>query len=566
MTDARNERMEPNPKGVPIAYWVLLSALIVTTAAYTFFSWSRESARHQQQQRAFVGLAAQGVDTYFKTLEKAIAGLGRELRNDGLGAGTIKELKDFKAQFPEFSIVLVIGLDGKILYSSEDSPGGEKAERTLKDDPSFKEFFQRAPSIRGLDISRSLKGPITNLWITPMRYVVRDDEDTPVFFVSGGLAQARAHAFWKDVPLPPGAGMGLLRDDLFLVARFPPIPNGTGEEFGRPNAIAAAEVLQARGFPRDGSFSAFGKVTQSSLQGSFQRLANFPLTLSLVEPADNLTRDWLYSAVPIYVALVTLFAGGLYTLRWQGRHQASLVAERTRRITELETANLRQEALNAELEAFVYTVSHDLRAPIRAINGFTSMLEEEVQTGQGSRAADLVQNIKQNSIRMSALLNDLLDLSRYSIVDVHRDRLDMNAQVGLVLQELGLTGGGVNIVVDDLPSANGDPSFIRQVWSNLISNAVKYSSRSASPEIHVGFAHGQYFVSDNGVGFDMAYSSKLFKLFSRLHGNDDFDGTGIGLAIVKRIVERHGGAVTVQSSVGVGSTFSFSLGSSSVDS
>ena len=199
-------------------------------------------------------------------------------------------------------------------------------------------------------------------------------------------------------------------------------------------------------------------------------------------------------------------------------------------------------------------------------SGFTSMLEEEVQPGQGSRAADLVQNIKQNSIRMSALLNDLLDLSRYSIVDVHRDRLDMNAQVGLVLQELGLTGGGVNIVVDDLPSANGDPSFIRQVWSNLISNAVKYSSRSASPEIHVGFAHGQYFVSDNGVGFDMAYSSKLFKLFSRLHGNDDFDGTGIGLAIVKRIVERHGGAVTVQSSVGVGSTFSFSLGSSSVDS
>jgi signal transduction histidine kinase len=213
----------------------------------------------------------------------------------------------------------------------------------------------------------------------------------------------------------------------------------------------------------------------------------------------------------------------------------------------------------AEIEAFMYSVSHDLRAPIRAIDGYSALLQESPDLPNTGEHVDLIARIRANTARMSALLQDLLDLSMYSTKELLKERIDMRAKVDSVIAELHEEAGAATFDIGDLPACHGDRILVRQVWSNLISNALKYSSKSPAQLIRIGFADGAYFVSDNGTGFDMVYAGKLFKLFSRLHHERDFAGTGIGLAIVKRVVERHGGRIRAEGAVGKGATFRFSL-------
>ena len=555
-------------------YAALSAALFLTAAAFTYFSWTREASRHERQLESVVALSAQGISTYFITLEKLIAELGDQMKAEGLGPGSAARLKAFKARYSEFSIVVAIDLDGKFLYTSEENNKGGARAAGVSNDPSFIEFRKRLSTVRGLEVSRTVHGPLTGQWITPLRYVVRDDHGEPLFILTAGLPQNRAHAFWKDVPLSTGAGIALLRDDAYLVSRFPPLDSKSGKEFTEPHSISAAGVLASRGFPDQGTYTAMGKLSQTETLGAFKRLPSLPLTLIAVEPTANLTRDWLYGAMPIYVMLALLFTGAVFGLRWKDRHEAMVQAERLQQIEKLElgaamltqsnqslqTSNRKKEALNAELEAFVYTVSHDLRAPLRAINGFAELLQAEMAQDIRPTEQTYLSNIKRNSSRMALLLNDLLDLSKYSVVDIHHQMVDMNEMVRDVIQELNIDLTRVDIDTGELPGRSCDPSLIRQVWSNLISNAVKYSARSQTPKVKISFTESRYTVSDNGAGFDMSYRDKLFKLFSRLHSDKDYEGTGVGLAIVKRIVERHDGVVYANSVLGSGSTFGFSLG------
>jgi signal transduction histidine kinase len=213
----------------------------------------------------------------------------------------------------------------------------------------------------------------------------------------------------------------------------------------------------------------------------------------------------------------------------------------------------------AELEGFMYSISHDFKSPIRAINGFATLLLQKLGAPTGEETTKYLDRILTNSRRMGNLLEDLLDLSRYSIQELNKSELDMRSKVVSVISELADEIGEVKFDIGLLPASQGDPTLIRQVWTNLISNAIKYSAKVPNPVVRIGFENGQYFVSDNGTGFDMAYAEKLFKLFSRLHLDGEYSGTGVGLAIVKRIVERHGGHVKATGVVGSGAWFSFTL-------
>jgi PAS domain S-box-containing protein len=221
--------------------------------------------------------------------------------------------------------------------------------------------------------------------------------------------------------------------------------------------------------------------------------------------------------------------------------------------------NARLEETNAEQEAFVYSISHDFKAPIRAISGFASLLRERKTLRSEEESTQYLDRILTNAKRMGGLLEDLLDLSRYSTQEFNKKAFDMQAKVGSIISELAGEASGVKFEVGELPQATGDPILVRQVWINLISNAIKYSSKASEPVVRIGFENGRYFVADNGAGFDMAYAEKLFKLFSRLHTDAEYSGTGVGLAIVKRIVERHGGQVEATGTVGWGARFSFTL-------
>jgi|GEM_PF-2103929 len=222
------------------------------------------------------------------------------------------------------------------------------------------------------------------------------------------------------------------------------------------------------------------------------------------------------------------------------------------------------EQINRELESFSYSISHDLRAPLRVINGYTQMIREDHADTLDEKALQLLQIIQQNTRQMSNLIDDLLNFSRLGRLDVHKQEVDMGQIVKIILDERiqAIRERTVRIETGDLPIAWGDPNLLRQVWINLIDNALKFSRRS-DPRIVIGShpENGQpvYFIRDNGVGFDQKYADKLFQVFYRLHNPQDFEGTGVGLAIVQRVIARHQGRVWCEGNLEEGATFFFSL-------
>jgi PAS domain S-box-containing protein len=223
------------------------------------------------------------------------------------------------------------------------------------------------------------------------------------------------------------------------------------------------------------------------------------------------------------------------------------------------------EAANRELEAFSYSVSHDLRAPLRAIDGFASILVEDHGDRldpQGRHAADI---IRHEATRMGQLIDDLLAFSRASRGQMRSAPIEMTALASAVFEECAaqVPGRKIRFQLGTLLPAAGDPSLVRQVWANLLANAIKYTKPSAEAEIELGSrAEGSqnvYWVKDNGVGFDPKYADKLFGIFQRLHSHEEFEGTGVGLALVQRIVSRHGGRVWAEGKLNEGAVFYFSL-------
>jgi light-regulated signal transduction histidine kinase (bacteriophytochrome) len=236
------------------------------------------------------------------------------------------------------------------------------------------------------------------------------------------------------------------------------------------------------------------------------------------------------------------------------------------------------EAANKELESFSYSVSHDLRAPLRAMDGFSQAVLEDYGAQLPEEGRRYLQTIREGAQHMGALIDDLLTFSRLSRLPVNKRAVDTGGLVRDTISELDSQREGrrIEIRIGDLPPCQGDPALLKQVWLNLLSNAFKYTRHREPAVIEVGcmrepaFAQGYgeagkgqeenvYFVRDNGTGFDMHYAGKLFGVFQRLHRAEDFEGTGVGLAIVHRIIHRHGGRVWAEAAVDRGATFYFTL-------
>jgi PAS domain S-box-containing protein len=218
---------------------------------------------------------------------------------------------------------------------------------------------------------------------------------------------------------------------------------------------------------------------------------------------------------------------------------------------------------NEELEAFSYSVSHDLRAPLRAIVGFTAILEEDYGNKLDAEAKRITGVIKSNTIKMGNLIDDLLTFSRMGRQDIIKTSVDNNRLVKEIIDNTGNSYKNIEWVVSSLPCVNADLNTLRQVWINLISNAEKYTVKAIQPKIEIGSFHKDkqtvFFVKDNGVGFDEKYKDKLFRVFQRLHSADEFEGTGIGLAIVDKIISKYGGKVWAEAALNKGASFYFSL-------
>lgn len=231
------------------------------------------------------------------------------------------------------------------------------------------------------------------------------------------------------------------------------------------------------------------------------------------------------------------------------------VAERTAQL----------EASNRELRAFAYSVSHDLRAPLRHIDGYVGLLVARCRDGLSEQGLHYLDTVAAAARQMGVLIDDLLEFSRMGSAELNRERVDMNQvlQEVLIPIKTGCAARGIVWVVGNLPSAEGDCALLRQVWANLLENAVKFTRQSETARIEVSGREEDgevvFAVTDNGVGFDMQYVGKLFGVFQRLHPQEEFEGTGIGLATVQRIVARHGGRTWAEGRVGGGASFYFSL-------
>ena len=222
------------------------------------------------------------------------------------------------------------------------------------------------------------------------------------------------------------------------------------------------------------------------------------------------------------------------------------------------------ERTNRELEAFSYTISHDLRAPLRHVDGYAKMLREDAGPALDATMRRYIDAIGDGARRMGALIDDLLAFSRLGRKAIERTHVDMTALARQALYEAGGASTQARVRIDPLPPADADPALFRQAWVNLLSNALKYSAPlgdAARVEVEgeSDGEHVRYTVRDNGVGFDMRYADKLFGVFQRLHSNDEFEGTGVGLAIVQRIVARHGGRITADATPGHGASFTIEL-------
>ena|GEM_PF-2751500 len=221
------------------------------------------------------------------------------------------------------------------------------------------------------------------------------------------------------------------------------------------------------------------------------------------------------------------------------------------------------EAAVKELEAFSYSVSHDLRAPLRALDGFARILLEDYSTKLDDEGKRFLNIIMINSKKMGVLIDDLLAFSRLNQQEVNVSKIDMGAMASSIYNELVQEKDKTEFIIRDLPETKGDTSLMRQVWRNLIGNALKFSSHNEKPIIEIGGYTDSneciFFIKDNGVGFDMKYSGKLFGVFQRLHKDTEFEGTGVGLAIVQRIIHRHGGRIWAEGKVNEGAEFYFTL-------
>jgi signal transduction histidine kinase len=491
----------------------------------------------------------------------------RELVSAGQWDAAIHILRSVPADLPVIERVFLTNPGGTLMADFPELPGTRGQNFAHRDwyqgvsrnwEPYVSHVYQRAaePKLNVIAV------------VAPVK-----DKNGEVSGILGLQVRLETFFEWaKRVQSGPGSFIYVV-DKNGRVAFHPKFaPQGELPDFSEVPIVR--QVLQGK----QGVEISFNPIEEEQRVAAFEPVARYGWGVLAVQPvvmAFAIKNHQLRRILFAY-GLILLFCLGLVYLasrmviqRRQADEDRRTKAELERRIAErtaeLASRTAQLEAANKELESFSYSVSHDLRAPLRAVDGFSRMLEEDYADKLDEEGKRILKTIREGGRKMGQLIDDLLAFSRLSRKRLATSEVDMRSLAQQVFAEMqaNQSAGRARLVVDPMPPACGDPVMLRQVWVNLLANGIKFSSPHHQPEVTAGAREDTdeavYHVKDNGVGFDMRYYDKLFGAFQRLHREEEFPGTGVGLAIVQRVVARHGGRVWAESTPDQGATFYFAL-------
>jgi len=549
----KNERRQflsfPTPDWGLFAMVSVSVAIVVLLAAQSYFAIDRELTDFALARRAAIArLATVTLEEKFDRLVDIAAALStrvrfRELVSQGKWAEAIQILTTARKELPYIDRITLSDAHGVVRAGIPKDPS--VIGRSFADRDWYKGVSKEWKTYVS-DVYQRAAAPPANIFAVAAP--IREDDGG---IVGALLLQVRLDNFFgwtKDVNLGSG-GYLFVVDRKGRVAFHPKIsPQGAIADFSTQPTVQRA--LKGE----HGIDTAAADAAAEARVIAYEPMQNYGWAVIAEQPArdafksrDNQLRRLLIAYV--LVVLLCVFVAAL----------ATRMTIQRRRIVE-RTAQL--EAANRELTAFSYSISHDLRAPVRAVDAFAHMLEEDSASQLDAEGRRRLAIIRDNSRRMGALIEDLLAFVSLNRQTLNPVRLDMETIISEVWTELG-AGAHARLKTGPLPPAHGDRALVRQVWSNLLGNALKFSGKREVPEIEISARSepGEvvYCVRDNGAGFDMRHYDKLFGVFWRLHREDEFPGTGVGLAIVQRIVSLHGGRVWAESKVDEGAKFYFSL-------
>jgi signal transduction histidine kinase len=517
---------------------------VAVLAAFAFvLADSQATSRHEAEQRfgAQATIAASLTNAILNSLEtSASLQAGQRLR----GALSERALTGV-ARRAGYTYVIVTATDGSVIAASEGAPAASAPQLATT---------LRMAELGGSWFSNAFRGPDGRPMLA-----------AGVSFQTGGgrrveligLPLASLYPFFSSYlhgALPETTTHGFIIDSAGQIV-------GSSVATVKPAQPVSRDLWNVLRSHARGSYhatSAQRYVATSPIHGSSWRIA-VTEPVSGVYTALTGSRRWLLWAV---LAALAIAAACALVLLYRTLSAAALISTQAR---SLEQTNAALLEANAELDAFSYSVSHDLRAPLRAIDGFSQILVREHTDQLPPDGHRYIGIVRRNALEMGALIDGLLALSRLGQQQLSKRTVDVQALCQRVVDELRSTpdGEAAVISVGTLPSARADPTLLRQVFVNLLSNALKYSRGRDPVRVEVGVSELQgetvYWVRDNGTGFDMRYADKLFKVFQRLHHADEYEGTGVGLALVARIVKRHGGRVWAEAVPDEGATFFFTL-------
>ena len=546
--------------GLAVVLFLLLSTFM---AAFSWTSWSHQRAQQVSTLETILDIGSRTIDSYFVQMERAIFLVSRQLAASGdtINPEKAREvLQEFQDLHPELVNMTVISAEGQILVAAHAMADAHLP--SVANQESFVRFLEERRSSKHLHIGQPTIGAVKGQVVVPLRYAAENASGGIRFIVSASLRADYLRNFWKEAPITENSAIGLMRDNGFLISRYP-VPAKLDIEaiYGKPRTGALIQYLRDNNYPLAGYIQGQSSLDGPDFLNVFQRLQNYPVTMFIAMPMANVRMAWWEQVYVVYILTLIFVVFGCMAFYYH-------IKQINKSVVKLDSARMsllyysdKLTKLNVELEQFAYVASHDLRQPLRMVTSYLDLISKKLGPQLDDDLGKYLGFAVDGAKRMDRLIIDLLEYSRTGR-SLETQPVPLGDAVADAVANLTVVTRGADAdiaVADNLPTIRGNPTEITRLFQNLIGNAVKYRSAERPPRVEIGW-RGQepdylVWVKDNGMGIAPENRDRAFQIFQRLVARDAYEGSGIGLAICKKIVEHCGGKIWIESDVGMGSTF-----------